>query len=228
MPKKDYRNYMIGGALLGGLYLLTRNTTAQQANGKIPDHPTELVMDEDTFQNMMNDIVTIDGKMTFHFTSNYFNPQKTAYATLPNLKIVEASLSSAMNSPHNYTTGQKARMNQLKSKLDVIIPRLEVEAAEAESAEINGLSGRMMANRNTRRFARNISGMKSWSKNRDLVALERANNDAIRQSALNRMRASSTADLYAPIDTLDTPNISQSTELGSALVNTRDSMRRLL
>ena len=91
-----------------------------------------------------------------------------------------------------------------------------------------------MTNRLGRRYARNVSGMKSWTKHKAQQMSESNRNAKTRDETLRNMRQGNEIDLYAPIDTLDvtssspTPDVNSVSDVGSALVNTRGSMRRLL
>ena len=83
--------------------------------------------------------------------------------------------------------------------------------------------------------ARNISGMKAWTKDHARQVYEqRRNISATREMTLRNMKAGMDINLYQPVDTLEifseTPQrvTTEVENVGNALVKTRDSMRRLL
>jgi len=83
--------------------------------------------------------------------------------------------------------------------------------------------------------ARNIRGMKSWTKDHARQVYEqRRSISATREMTLRNMKAGMDINLYQPVDTLEifseTPQrvTTEVENVGNALVKTRDSMRRLL
>jgi len=189
-----------------------------------------LSISDGQFGIIMDDITTIDGVSMVTFSGHYTNPQLTteAYSNLYNLTVMESQLVNASQGGQ-WSTSQRAKLNAV---YNLVMNRKS--ALTAASTDVSGFAGRQMTNRLGRRYARNVSGMKSWTKHKAQQMSESNRNAKTRDETLRNMRQGNEIDLYAPIDTLDvtssspTPDVNSVSDVGSALVNTRGSMRRLL
>ena len=200
-----------------------------------PDPVEEFGVPDVRFRQILDDIVTIDGQRLVSYDATLQNPVLTPEANdLYLITTLHNNLITAAGSP-SWTDQQKTVLNSIftlsKNK------KAELEAAQNVSGvftEMNGLRGRQMTNRLGRRYARSMSGMKSWSKHSAQQVYEARRNEQTRDMTLKNMQRGMDINLYTPVDTLDVtsgsprPDMNQVTNVGSGLVKTRDSMRRLL
>ena len=250
VKKKDARPLFLGSAGLAGLYLMTRAASAETASTGMPSpyekltrsqtssfnahlytDASNLELNDAGFNRMMKDIATIDGKTMMAYQHGFTNP--TIVMTRINLvyaKIMKDNLDDALNSRIKLIPQHKYVLNQWLTEVNRVIPILESSSLNGN----NGMVGRMLAGRATRKMTRSLNGMKSWSKRGANQVHEARLNNATREMTLENMRNGVEINLYQPLDSLDITSahkhdyIEEADDIGSTLVNTRHSMRRLL
>tara|TARA_B100000287_G_scaffold435569_1_gene504562 strand:+ start:1631 stop:2449 length:819 start_codon:yes stop_codon:yes gene_type:complete len=250
VKKKDARPLFLGTAGLAGLYLMTRTASAETAstgppspyekltrsqtssfNAHLYADTNNLELNEAGFNRMMRDIATIDGKTMMSYQLGFTNPSivmtriNLAYA-----KIMKDNIDDALNSRIKLTAQHKFVLNQWMAEVNRVIPTLENSSLNGS----DGMVGRMLTGRATRKMTRSLNGLKSWSKKGANQIHQDRLNDVSREMTLENMRQGVEINLYQPLDSLDITSahkhdyIEEADDIGSALVNTRHSMRRLL
>ena len=245
--RKMPRPLLIGSAGLAALYLLTRNVSAQPIplpspyetltrsqsssfNAHLYTDTNNLQLSEAAFSRMMKDIAEIDGRRVMTWQTNFMNPTPIAHEiNLAKAKIVRGNLESALDSAVNMSSTHRFVLQQWLDATNALIT--ELEGTSSATLNVNGL-GSLFASRATRRHVQGISGMKSWSKNSAIQLQEERRNSSIRDNTLARMQKGMDINLYQPLDTYEEEylpgEMNSSEDIGSALVRTRNSMKRLL
>ena len=235
MAKKNYRPLFMAAGGLGALYLLTRNVRAEGGsswktkgfNVHLYEDANNVELSNASFERMMKDIAEIDGKRVITWQTNFYNPTIVrSQMTLAKAKIVQGNLESALASSINMSSSQRFIIQQWLTMIATEIPNLP-------SGDTTGMGG-WLASSATRKKGRSIAGMKSWSKAQSLKLYEERKNSEVRDRTLANMRMGMDINLYQPIDTAEftsgNPNKDMNSveDMGSALVNTRHNMKRLL
>lgn len=249
MKKLMKRPVVMAGAGLGALYLLTRNASAEgptpspspyqslspsqtsSFNAHLYTNVGDMELSDISFRRMMEDIAEIDGRRNITWQVGFMNPMPIPNEiNLAKAKIIQGNLDNALTSEVNMTANQRFVLNQWMTMVTGLIS--EMEGTSSASENLAGL-GAMYASPATRRYTRAIGGMKSWSKNLAQKMHEAQANDMTREQTLANMRMGMDINLYQPLDTYDeseypSNDMNSSDDIGSALVHTRNSMRRLL
>ena len=231
------------------LYLLSRNVSAEGAtpapspyqslnpsqtssfNAHLYTNVGDMELSDISFRRMMEDIAEIDGRRNITWQVGFVNPMPIpSEINLAKAKIIQGNLDNALTSEVNMTANQRFVLNQWMTMATGLIS--EMEGTSSASENLAGL-GAMYASPATRNYTRAIGGMKSWSKSQAQKMHEARTNDMSREQTLANMRMGMDINLYQPLDTYDeteypSNEMSSSDDIGSTLVHTRNSMRRLL